>query len=312
MIIVFFFLAACESGDLSREKAKSLIENSPEFVKVYTEMDSLGDSFDRGVMMGFWDTNGRPAKEVSTVIRRAQPYGNTIELLKSYTKKLDRITGIADTHGGEGKIKDVEYTWRYEDLHALAKSFAADGGDGRASLQLYDDGWRLKDILIFPGDKPAVIGSDESEEIGKVSTTIAKTKEDQDKAKEVTVAFLKAIEAKDLNAIMNTVDVPFELRGKGGTIAKTDELKEKLKTVLEAPRDKLRIELGMVLDLPAFRKMVEERKGKGEVMEQLEKVLEKVLGTSGYAVTLVRDGKDVGGILVRVKDGQAKVVGIMQ
>ena len=41
------------------------------------------------------------------------------------------------------------------------------------------------------------------------ASTLSAADKDEDKAKEVTVAFLKAVKAKDLDAVMKTVDVPF-------------------------------------------------------------------------------------------------------
>ena len=58
---------------------------------------------------------------------------------------------------------------------------------------------------------------------------------DDEKAKEVTAAFLKAVKAKDIDALMKTVDVPFFL-GPGGPdepITTIDDLKAKLKAFLD-------------------------------------------------------------------------------
>jgi len=128
---------------------------------------------------------------------------------------------------------------------------------------------------------------------------------DEDKAKEVSLAFLKAVKAKDLDAVMKTVDTPFLMESQG-PIAKPDELKDAMKTFLEKVNpDKVPSEVGTVLDLPALRKKIKEKADEKEV----EKI-EKILGKTGYVVMLKVDGKERGGLLVQVKDGQAKVVGI--
>src|SRR5262245_263454 len=129
---------------------------------------------------------------------------------------------------------------------------------------------------------------------------------DEDKAKEAVTAFLKALKSKDVDAVMKTVDVPFFLEGKDGVIDKTDDLKSKMKTFLEKVEpDKLQLEIGKTLDVAAIRKLFEGKDDK----KSLENV-EKVLGKTGYAVFLLRDGKERGAVLVRIKDDKAAVVGI--
>lgn len=120
------------------------------------------------------------------------------------------------------------------------------------------------------------------------------------------MAFLKAVKAKDIDALMKTVDVPFLIEGKGEPFTRTDELKESLTTFLtKIMPDRVPTELGKTLDLKAVRKEFE---GKSDT-KPLERI-EQVLNKSGYAVFLKRDGKERGALLVRIKDGKAIVVGI--
>lgn len=128
---------------------------------------------------------------------------------------------------------------------------------------------------------------------------------DQDKAKEVTLAFLKAVKAKDLDAVMKTVDAPFLMEDKPEPLAKTDEVKAALKTLLEKVKpEKVPTDVGAVLDLTAVRKKVEKQKKNGA------ETIEKLIGKNGFVVVVTKDGKEQGAVLVRMKDGQAKVVGI--
>jgi hypothetical protein len=128
---------------------------------------------------------------------------------------------------------------------------------------------------------------------------------DEDKAKEAALAFLKAVKAKDLDAVMKTVDVPFLIEGNSETIAKSDELKDAMKMFLtKVQPDKVPMELGKALDVPAVKKLLDEKKAK-----QAE-AIEKVLGDTGYAVFILKDGKERGALFVRLKDGKAAVVGI--
>jgi hypothetical protein len=116
---------------------------------------------------------------------------------------------------------------------------------------------------------------------------------------------MKAVKAKDLDAVMKTVDVPFMMVAdrKPKVFDKVEDLKADLKMKLEMLKDtdKIPTEAGELLDLAAIRKKVESKKD-----EELIKTLDKVLGDKGYAVML----KGRGAVFVRIKDGKAKVVGV--
>jgi hypothetical protein len=141
------------------------------------------------------------------------------------------------------------------------------------------------------------------------SATAVAADKDEDKAKEVTLAFLKAVKAKDLDALMKTVDVPFlkDEKGEAKVIEKIEDLKTDLKAVLEKLKDTDKIpgEVSEVLDLPAIRKKIEGKKAEEEF-----KMIAKVLGDKGYALILGKPDDERGAVLVRIKDGNAKVVGI--
>jgi limonene-1,2-epoxide hydrolase len=127
---------------------------------------------------------------------------------------------------------------------------------------------------------------------------------DEAKAKETAVAFLKAVKAKDLDAVMKTVDVPFLTVDQDGVkvIEKVEDLKAMLKPLLEKVQpDKITpTEVGKPLDADAARKVIE---------KELEPI-EKTLGKSGwYMVFVLQDGKEQGRpMLVCIKDGKAAVV----
>lgn len=135
--------------------------------------------------------------------------------------------------------------------------------------------------------------------------TSAAADTDEDQAKEVAVAFMKAVRAKDLDAIMKTVDYPFMLvvDRKVKLFNKTDDLKAELKMRLEGLKDpeKFPTEADQVIDGTAIRKKIEAKKD-----ADLKKSVEMVLGDKSYLVTF----KGRGGLFVRIKDGKAKVVGV--
>jgi hypothetical protein len=132
---------------------------------------------------------------------------------------------------------------------------------------------------------------------------------DEDKAKEVAVAFLKAVKAKDADAALKLTDVPFLLdaRGKGNVVEKAADLKAQLTELITNIKDTDRITTDVLEVLPTekFRAKFT-KEGNKEHMDTME----KVMGKTGFAVVLGRDGKPAGGLLVAIKDGKAKVVGI--
>lgn len=131
---------------------------------------------------------------------------------------------------------------------------------------------------------------------------------DEDKAKEAAVAFLKAVKTKDVDAVLKTTDLPFLVMadGKPKVFEKADEVKADLKEKLETIKDpdKVPTEVEKLTPFADLRDKVKD--------EDHRKAIEKVLGDGGIiAYTRSSDDKTVA-ILVRIKDGKAKVVGFGQ
>jgi hypothetical protein len=133
---------------------------------------------------------------------------------------------------------------------------------------------------------------------------------DEDKAKEVVTAFLKAVVAKDADALMKTVDVPFVIElgaPSAKTIEKADELKEGLgKLVKGADSDLVAMfKVGKVYDAAGIAKYAEDNK-----LPDLPKQAEKLVGKTGRMVMIVgKMGKEEL-VLVRFKDGKALIASL--
>jgi hypothetical protein len=142
----------------------------------------------------------------------------------------------------------------------------------------------------------------------------ADKKEDEAKAKEAAALFMKAVTAKDIDAVMKTVDAPFFMKDREPKlIEKTEDLKTEMKSVLARIKDpnKIAAEILSVHDLPELKKMIMEKKNSDKDKEKkMLELIEKALGEKGYAVVLGKGGESEGAVLVRIKDGTAKVVGI--
>lgn len=127
----------------------------------------------------------------------------------------------------------------------------------------------------------------------------------EDKAKAAAVAFLKAVKAKDADAVMKVTAAPFAYRD-GEKVAVLKDaaalktwVKEQLDNVKDA--DKVPTEVGAV---HAFADIKEKIKD-----EEQRKQLEEVVGKDGFVCVVSADGKMIP-ILVKVKDGKATVVGL--
>ena len=130
---------------------------------------------------------------------------------------------------------------------------------------------------------------------------------DADKAKAAVTAFLAALKAKDIDAVVKTTDVPFVLgfaRVEEQTFDTADALKAALKPILkQIDPDTLPTAVGTVSDMDALAKKAKEQGG-----EKVYAAMEKHVGKSGYMVRVpTQDGKDSYGVLVRMKGGKAYV-----
>lgn len=127
----------------------------------------------------------------------------------------------------------------------------------------------------------------------------------EDKAKEAVTAFLKAVKAKDADAVMKVSAVPFGYKD-GDNVAvikETDALKKWVKERLAELKDPDKVPT----ETTAFHKF-EDVKEKIKDEEQRKKV-EELVGKDGFVAIIEADGKMIP-ILVRVKDGKAAIVGI--
>jgi hypothetical protein len=129
---------------------------------------------------------------------------------------------------------------------------------------------------------------------------------DSDKAKEVTLAFLKALKAKDLDAVMKTVDVPFLFEDAKEPVTKLDDLKAGWEKFLPKVKpEKIPTEVGMVIGIPAFAKQAATDKEK-----KFAEYVEQLVGKTGYVAVIKNSAGRSTYILVHMTDGKAKVAGI--
>jgi rRNA maturation endonuclease Nob1 len=138
------------------------------------------------------------------------------------------------------------------------------------------------------------------------SATVAADKPEET-AKNAAIAFLKAIKSKDVDAVMKLSDVPFVYKDSGIMVHKeADALKKWLKERLDELKDPEKVPTTIDEMMP-FATVKEKIKDASE-----KELAEEVMGKDGFlAVLATDDGKKVG-IAVRLKDGKAKIVGLIR
>lgn len=137
------------------------------------------------------------------------------------------------------------------------------------------------------------------------ATPVVAADKNEDKAKEAAVAFLKAVKAKDADAVLKASAAPFAYKTGDdlSVIADADALKKWVKERFEeiGDTDKVPTE---VEALHPFADV------KGKVKDEKQrKQLEELVGKDGFVAVVSADGRMVA-VLVRIKDGKAAVVGI--
>ena len=141
-----------------------------------------------------------------------------------------------------------------------------------------------------------------------LATTPALADKDDEKAKEAAVAFLKAVKSKDADAVLKTAELPFLTMNDGAPKVweKADELKADLKAKLDTINDAAQVPT-------VVEKVVPFAELKDRIREEdRRKAVEKVMGDGGYLAFVKTPDEKLVVILVRLKDGKAKVVGFGQ
>ena len=134
-------------------------------------------------------------------------------------------------------------------------------------------------------------------------------KKSDEQAKEIVRKFFKALQARDVEGSLKMMDVPWVGLFSNELVKDRQELKKQwakfLKEVKFAGEPKL--EIKQVLTFPQFREKYKERLGK------TTKALDQLKLTADDRVVLEQSGKSGGSaILVRMRDGKSKIVGIIE
>jgi hypothetical protein len=139
--------------------------------------------------------------------------------------------------------------------------------------------------------------------------TAAAADKPEDLAKDTALAFLKAAKARNLDDAVKLTGTPY-FSQKGDEVKlldKADDVRAALKTGFDRPINEETFPTDVVEIVPAAK--VKEKYGAKTKPETFE-LIEKALGKDGFVVVLGKDKKPTGGVMIAMKDGKAKIVGI--
>ena len=157
--------------ELNRDRAKDLInaffEQHPDkyFAMggiVQRPIKLLGEERDAGVKAGYWTINGQGWINLTPAGQSLfGPYGqfvfDSFAISKPARARVVEVSGISDTpsgpgSGASGTGKAVDATWLYDltgmppEIQSLFKNHKPQ--PFHALLKLYDDGWRVDEVLV--------------------------------------------------------------------------------------------------------------------------------------------------------------------
>lgn len=137
------------------------------------------------------------------------------------------------------------------------------------------------------------------------ATPVVAADKNEDKAKETAVAFLKAVKAKDADAVLKASAAPLAYKtGDDVSVIKdTDALKKWVKERFDeiGDTDKVPTEVEALHPFADVKEKIKD--------EKQRKQLEELAGKDAFVAVVSADGQMVV-LLVRIKDGKAAVVGI--
>lgn len=158
-------LVACGKADLSREQALGLIESSTDEsiirIRSWVLMHPENEKSLRG--LGFLSENNLgtiPAD--SLMVQEVQKFGGVrlaseplvgwpAFLTKDPIKVQLSVDGLA--LDGDQTKRVADFSWQYKELPKYSSVLAASGGTGKAVFRLYDDGWRLTEVVPIAASK---------------------------------------------------------------------------------------------------------------------------------------------------------------
>jgi hypothetical protein len=161
--------ATAQQG-LSRATAKVLISRYSRFgAAPAMVITTPGEAVKAGVREGLWAEQGFGGLVLTQEGRRyfAQAQGfpaYTVILAQPARREVIEVTGIADAPVGNS-VKEVSFTWRYVGLAEVVARYTGQGQsphESKGALRLYDDGWRIEELMLNESARVPFAGVPES------------------------------------------------------------------------------------------------------------------------------------------------------
>lgn len=168
VVVLCVAWSGCGSSGLTRGKARGLIQASESFKQGTERIKLTGGEVNRGVTAGYWKLQSAFMSSVFGPVVVMTPRGKqlfegslkgpggipgrgwTIRTRQAVPARVLEVTGITDGQTPQWKIVDFTWNWSFSALPAELQSFFANAPShlGKASLRLYDDGWRVEQVLL--------------------------------------------------------------------------------------------------------------------------------------------------------------------
>ncbi len=164
-VVILLLVSACSGQGFNRDEAAKLISGTPQAIALGERVSTYEGYLADGEAQGLWSTeradvpvmNVEASKQIvgldANSIQPAVPVGIIIT-----------VTGMTEVPNG-GTATSVEFDWSYAELPKYIKRFALLGGTGQASLQKFDDGWRVSSVSFSPADGRAESTEAELDEV---------------------------------------------------------------------------------------------------------------------------------------------------
>jgi len=166
LISMISFVGGCSaSNNLTRDKAKKMMESSKEF-QTQSNAVRLDDAdIKRGEAAGYWheDKEAWVMRYFAITPEGKRLFGGWVsgrpDQILNLPYKLSRhvveVTGITDEEGSNGHEKLVTFTWNwnFDGMPPEVKQFFQNYPPRKycAEFRLYDDGWRLEKYVSEEG-----------------------------------------------------------------------------------------------------------------------------------------------------------------
>ncbi len=174
-------LVGCGRADLSRTEAAAAIEVSEEIKQRTIKIDLHPQATAKLDVQGFRSRQTKKDLLYSVISEEVTSGKSSWFILRSPTTIYIDATGIADVPGSVN-LKEAQFRWRYEELPSLVKRFAVEGGTGKATFRLFDDGWRLEGVETKSSGTPVVLSAQErSDEAADEMNEVALRKQDKER-----------------------------------------------------------------------------------------------------------------------------------